>query len=197
MNHHITEVANRFADSLALTCAGAGLSHEGVRHLFLEAMSPQISASDIRYEYPHPSLPGAKVDVYIPLDPGKAWAFEFKFHQKIQSGKNQPRTQHAGQLFRDIFRLARFQPDHQAVERYLVYVTDGEMAAYLRKPSNGLNHLFSLRPGEALEITKAEVAQRAETFRRSCQETACDCRVTGRFGLCIKGRLWVRVYEVE
>jgi hypothetical protein len=97
-----------------------------------------IDPSHIILEYPHSNISCGYIDTYIPPQRGHyELAIELKFDREIPSGRNTPRTQKAGRVFADIFRLALFVP-HNNVHRYFVYVTDREISTYFRTPLTSL-----------------------------------------------------------
>lgn len=111
-------------------------------------------------EYPHPNIPGARVDAAI-LDGYRMpqAAIEFKYHREIPSSHNQPRTMKAGELLADFARLR----DFPNVQRYMIYLTDGEMFRYLGNMCNGLYWLlYSIEQ----EISDANLPNTA-TLRRT------------------------------
>jgi hypothetical protein len=124
-----TEDTIRYTLYVALTTSG-GLKH-----------------TDLTLEYPHPALPGAKVDTVISAAAGRgSAAFEFKYDRANPGGSNQNRTQRAGKALIDLFRLVKV-PAEVAAAKYFVYVTDSEMAGYFRNPANRLHELFELAEG--------------------------------------------------
>ena len=83
-------------------------------------------------EYPHPSFPNKEIDTYVPSKQNRGGLIaEFKYDRKIPSGKNSPRPYKAGKLFNDLYRLTNFKEDSEA-RRWFIYLTDDEMANYLR-----------------------------------------------------------------
>jgi hypothetical protein len=76
-------------------------------------------------------------------------AVEFKYDRSIPSGKNAPRTQKAGKVFHDLFRLGQIAP---GMRRLFVYVTAREMATYFANPKNRLREFFTLANDRSLRI---------------------------------------------
>jgi len=109
---------------------GLHTTEDSVRYSFFAALmqSEGVSPSDVVQEYPHNTIRNAKVDTYIPHYDGGEAIFEFKYHRAIPSGKNSPRPQKAGQLFRDVYRLIQFKSTGKCL-RLLVYLTDTEMVS--------------------------------------------------------------------
>lgn len=128
---------------LELRVAG---SEDSIRYMLFAAMVQHGGAPEqIVMEYPHPGLDKKQIDtVVVDMNLTPLLAIEFKYHRRSQSGRNKPRTLAAGSLFKDIIRLAILE---WPADRYLIYLTDDEMAAYLRSPRMGLNEIFELPVG--------------------------------------------------
>ncbi|KYH32459.1 hypothetical protein [Neomoorella mulderi] len=157
-----------------------------------------IRPPDIILEYPHPEIRGAEIDTYIPpKNERSGLAFECKFDRESPSGKNPPKTQKAGKVFADIFRLARFKPANESIRRYFVYVTDKEMATYFQNPDNRLNDFFNLAPGDTCRINKGYIEKHPGTFVNSVGEIV-DCEVIGHLReKLVMSEMWIRIYEVR
>jgi len=156
-----------------------------------------IHPSDIILEYPHPRIPRAKIDTYIsPKNEYSELVFEFKFDRGIPSGNTSPRTQQAGKIFADIFRLALFELNDN-VQRYFVYVTDNEMATYFQNLSNQLNDFFNLTFGNILKIDKQYIEKLPNTFTESLGNNVIDCEIVCRLNKELESKFWVRIYEIK
>lgn len=140
----------------------APLDESMLRRAVLNGLAKSaIPAMRLATEYPHPNIPGARVDAAM-LDRNGApqVAIEFKYHRKIPSSHNQRRTVKAGELIADFARLR----DFPNVQRYLIYLTDGEMLQYLGNRRNSLQWL--LDPKNEHEISDANLPN-TPTLRRT------------------------------
>ena len=127
-------------------------SEDAVRYtLFASMLYQDIPADSLSFEYPHPTIDGAKIDTWFQKDGEKPIAIEFKYDRVIPSGRNQPRTQKAGSVFHDLYRLLLVNTSIGAT-CYFVYVTTAEMAAYFTNPGNGHNAFFELLPSASIDI---------------------------------------------
>jgi hypothetical protein len=159
--------------------------------------SGDIHPSDVVLEYPHPAVSAARIDTYVaPKEKRPGLAFEFKFDRRIPSGRNPPKTQKAGKVFGDIFRLALFKVGGD-VQRYFVYVTDEEMGIYFRNPSNQLVDFFDLEPGAELTIDGEYVNRHPETFVRSVGADVVRCALSCCLCRDFLSGFWVRAYEIK
>jgi hypothetical protein len=146
------EVLGQFAQLLTGRMAtGTCLTEDAARYCLFTSIHEKagISDNEILLEDPHPGIKGAKLDSFLP--PGEthgACAWELKYDRAIPSGKNQPRSNKAGGLLNDFFRLAAFDCGVD-VERVVVYLTDAEMASYFRNPRNGLTVYSTLLWGSS------------------------------------------------
>jgi hypothetical protein len=105
--------------------------------------------------------------------------FEFKYDRGIPSGKNSPRTQKAGKVFADLFRLALFKAEN-AIERYFIYVTDNEMVSYFNNSENKLYEFFNLPLEKQLAIDERYIKNHAKTFVKSVGNNIVECSVLCR-----------------
>ena len=87
-------VFSQFADLLdARFRKDIHTSEDAVRYTMFAAMLYQnIPADSLSFEYPHPAIDGAKIDIWFQVDGEKPIAIEFKYDRVIPSGRNQPRT---------------------------------------------------------------------------------------------------------
>jgi len=156
----------------------------------------KIHPSDIILEHPHSHISGAKIDTYIPPQNDRCGlAFEFKFDRKIPSERNSPKTQKAGRVFVDIFRLALFYSNNEKINRYFVYVTDKEMATYF---CNQLDDFFNLAQGKILRIDEEYITKnRPNTFVNCVKNFIINCEVISRLRENFLSKIWVRIYEVK
>ncbi len=156
---------------------GVLTTEDSVRYTFFAAMLESgTRPHDVVLEYPHPAIPGARVDTVTLDENGEPKdAFEFKYHRRNPGGRNQPLPQQAGAVFADIRRLAHFEAPEI---RCLVYLTDDEMECYWTNPSNGLDTLFNVPPDEKTGIDRAFMAQRSATLQKSAGDWPEVIRVT-------------------
>jgi hypothetical protein len=142
-------------------------TEDAVRYTFFIALvqAVHLLPEDIVLEHSHGTIARARIDTWIPSFCGCAYAIEFKYDRPIPSGKTTPLTQKAGQILKDIFRLATIHGTPR-VEAILVYLATRAMAGYFGNPNNGLADLFGLRPGSSLRIDNRYLANRPETLRR-------------------------------
>lgn len=142
-------------------------TEDSVRYTFFAALlrKTNIAPHEVILEYPHPKIPRAKVDTYIPSTPErKGLILEFKYDRQIPSKKNLPRPKKAGNLFKDIRRLIQFDVDSNST-RWLIYLTDNEMTSYFRNKRNGLIEFFELPVGDTLRVDKEFISSKSDTFR--------------------------------
>jgi len=142
-------------------------THDSVRYTFFIALlkKANIAPHEVILEYPHPKISGAEIDTYVPSTSERAGlVVELKYDRQIPSGQNLSRPKKAGKLFNDIYRLSQFDTDANATLR-LIYLTDEEMANYLRKSKNGLVDFFELPVGEVLIVDDNYVSAKSATFR--------------------------------
>lgn len=139
-------------------------TEDAVRYTFFIALLRQtdITHHEIILEYPHPKIKNAKIDTYIER---KGLVIEFKYHRKIPSRRNAPRTARAGDLFNDIYRLTQFPIDlnNSKFTRWFVYLTDSEMADYFKR-NNNLSNFFDLQKDGVFEITPCIISLQPLSF---------------------------------
>lgn len=182
----------RFVDRVYTT-------EDSVRYTFFAALlsSGYYEPTHIVLELPHPTIHGAEIDTFIAAQKDRpALAIEFKYDRPIPSQRNLPRTQKAGQVFKDIFRLAHV-PTTTAEVKYFVYLTDQEMASYFQNPRNGLLDFYDLRTNQAYMLSEDHFHSLAHTFRQIVQLTYMDCSVVGVFGRELALRHSLRIYEIS
>ena len=149
-------------------------TEDSIRYTFFHSMMGKMKygPNDIILEYPHPTIPRARIDTFIQKNSTyPATALEFKFHRTIPSETNAPRPQHAGSLFKDIFRLARLQKIMPETDCYLVYVTDHEMMGYFHNEGNKLSGFFN---NEKTLINREFISDKSQTFIESAGDVI-DC----------------------
>jgi hypothetical protein len=186
----------RFSDLLSVRLnKGVFTTEDSVRHTFFTAPLQQsgLNSEDVVLEYSHPSINGAKIDTWIPSFDGGGLAIEFKYDRDIPSGKNTPRTQKAGKVFHDLYRLGQIK---DGTRRLFIYLTGPEMALYFSNPGNGLIEFFSLTQGRTFPIDSAFMSGKSSTFATSVSK-APDVVVAGLYGCSLPGKHELRAYEVR
>jgi hypothetical protein len=194
------DVLTRFQELLRDRLTGASrLAEDSIRyslHLSLQQKAG-IADSEILVPYDHPAIERAKIDSYLPASEqhGPA-AWELKYDRAIPSGKNQPRSNKAGALLNDFFRLAVF-PGPPDLERVVIYLTDSEMASYLQKPRNGLSGLFDLPTTESFTVDNGLLESRAPSVRKKIKAPVTTCWAVGKFAVSLPREHELRVYDVS
>ena len=172
-------------------------TEDTIRYNFFYALThaPPFVPSDIIVEHPHPGISGAKIDTYIPPSESHAgYAFEFKFDRAIPSEKNSPRTQKAGKVFADLFRLTRFSSDPK-IKKIFIYVSDGEMTSYFLNPANHFTEFFMLKPGTSFVIDDRFFNKHAATFVNSAGKFT-PCNVLSLRSENLPNAMSLRIYQV-
>ena len=119
---------------------------------------------------------------------------EFKYDRKIPSGRNAPRSQKAGKLFNDIYRLTQFHADTNPT-LWFVYLADSEMVNYLRNERNGLMGFFELAVGEVLRVDKEYICSKSDTFQGAIGE-ALSAQIKCMWNEKMLNQHEMRVYEI-
>lgn len=143
--------------------AGVFTTEDSVRFTFYAALlDSAVRPEQVILEYAHPLIQRARIDtVVLETDQSPRIAVEFKYDRANPSRTNQPMPQKAGAAFADLIRLLKLP---WQVERYLVYVTDGELAGYLMNRRNGLSEVFGLKEGTQLQLRSDFFSGRSVTF---------------------------------
>jgi len=179
--------------------AGVFTTEDSVRYTFFQALTQgdHYQHTDIVLEYPHPEIDRAQIDTLINAkDTLSSMAFEFKYDRRNPSNTNQNRTQRAGAVFKDLFRLGRI-PDNTAEKKYFIYLTDDEMAVYFRNPRNGFAKFFALRFGKSFNIDSKFVLGRARTFLDVVRPYQIDCKATGAFRSNLSQIHVLRIFDIQ
>lgn len=179
--------------------SGVFTTEDSVRYTFFLALleAKFCKHTDIILEMPHPTIPKAEVDLFIQgRDNRPATAFEFKYDRPIPSEKNAPRTQKAGAVFKDLFRLARV-PKETATQRFFIYLTTQEMAEYFRNPVNNLVSFFELPEGQCYALAPKFVLGQAATFQNVVGSWPIGCQLTGAFRRNLSKQHFLRIFVVE
>ena len=184
-------------------------TEDSIRYTFFHCLmkSGQYVPSDVIVEFPLKDSLGQnadgsirkiheKIDTYIPPSDGKyGLAFEFKYDRKIPSGKNSPKTQNAGSVLKDIFRLATFKPEEN-LHRYFIYITKKGMATYFNNPKNNLDVFFNLSQGSVYSLS-SEAYNAMPLTRRKIADTFVPCSIIGVFKSDDAPNFWLRIYEIK
>lgn len=197
---NIEEVFELFAKLLGERFEkGKFTTEDSVRYTFFYCLTEcmNLKPSDIILEYSHPSIERAKIDLRIEASNAvPEMFFEFKYYRKDSQNDNSPRTQKAGKVFADIFRLASIEPNSE-VKRYLIFVTDEEMAKYLLNNKNGLIDFFNLKPADdPLPIDIDRVKCRCKTFIKSAGNNINPSNIACKLDKKTKGNKWIKIYEI-
>lgn len=164
-------------------------TEDAVRYTFFIALIKALGLKpeDIILEYDHSAIARAKIDTWIPLYAGIAHAIEFKYDRPIPSQRNAPLTQKAGQVLKDIFRLAQAYSADK-IDAVFIYLATREMAGYF---SNQLPNFFNLKPGASLAIDSNYLDSHAATLR-SAAGAVVPCTVDA-----LLSRSWPSQHELR
>lgn len=176
--------------------SGVYTSEDSIRYTFFYSLMIMDSYlhTDIILESPHPTIQRAKLDTYI-YSRGKrpSLAIEFKYDRSRKD--NQTRTENAGKLFKDIFRLARM-PNIENEKHYLIYITDNEMAKYFRNTRNRLNNFFDLPIRNHFYVRKSILENRPYSFLKHTSNLFINCALACVSSNKIIDNYLIRIYEV-
>lgn len=171
-------------------------TEDGVRYTFFAALLQNgFRPEQVVLEHLHPSIPGARIDtVILGGDQSPKIVIEFKYHRANPGGTNQPMPQKAGAIFSDLVRLLKLP---WQVSRYLVYVTDRELADYLANPRNRLSEVFGLREGGMLKLGSDFFKGRSATFLDSMGDWPGPAKLYSMAAADLPEDHFLRVYEIE
>ena len=174
-------------------------TEDSIRYTLFHCLTSylDITPTDVIVEYSHPQIPNAEIDTFVlPKNTLPGLVFEFKFDRKIPSDNNLNKTQRAGKVFLDVFRLARLKSQHENLIRYFIYVTDREMAVYFQNPSNHLRDFFELDIGKSLSIDREYIENHPKTFVKAAGKLIVPCGVSARLKKDFDQERWLRIYEI-
>jgi len=174
-------------------------TEDSVRYTFFYALLKNnfCQHTEVILEKTHPTISKAELDLFIcASEEHPSAAFEFKFDRPIPSEKNAPRTQKAGAVFKDLFRLACV-PAAEAQQRFFIYLTANEMADYFRNPQNQLQSFFELPEGKTYSLTPEFVKGLASTFQSVVGEWVTPCTVIGVYRRNLSHQFALRIYQVQ
>ena len=117
---------------------------------------------------------------------------EFKFHRKSKS--TSPKPQKAGNLFKDINRLAALMDKGRHC--LVVYLTCGEMATYFEKHEASYSNFWKEPIGGEFPYDNAFRAKTTDTFRKASGEHH-DARVGVEFSTSLMHDYHLRVFDVR
>ncbi len=170
-------------------------TEDSVRYTFFAALLKSgVTPDQVVLEYPHPEIDRAKIDTWLPDYKGSSIAVEFKYDRDPPGGMNQPKTQKAGAVFKDLRRQA-LVARATGVRSYFVYVTSEEMAVYFRNPNNGHSELWSLERGSDMYIDEKYLSGKPKTFQ-STLSGSFEAKIVGIFHSDLFGGNYLRAYEV-
>ena len=180
--------------------AKVATTEDSVRYTFFYALLSS-GACDHTYviiEHPHPIIVGRKkIDFIVASSNDRpSRAFEFKYDREIPSHQKLNKTNRAGAVFNDLFRLT-YIPESTAQIKYFVYLTDSQMASYFLNQDNGYGDFFNLITGQSFEIDTAFLGTRVPSF---WDKISCDpipCVASGFFASDLGEEHSLRVYEVK
>lgn len=174
---------------------GVVTTEDSVRYTFFAALlQVGVKPHQVVLEYPHPAIERAKIDTWLPSYKEGSVAFEFKYDRDPPGGKNQPKTQKAGYVFKDLHRQVHVAKG-VGVRSYFVYVTSEEMAVYFRNPNNGYTDFWDLGKGSELEIDEQYFYNKPKTFLNTLGGIF-QAKVVGVFSRGLSGENYLRAYEV-
>lgn len=194
MNFH--DVLPAFGDLLNTRLGKSVFTTEdSVRYTLFAAILERTSLrpEEIVLEQPHPSIQRAQIDTWIlPTASRRGIAIEFKYDREIPSSQNTPRTQKAGKVFHDLYRLGLAPAN---LSRIFVYLSGSEMSSYFLNQSNGLAGFFSLPASQSLKIDATFLHGRSNTFTQACSQVP-DVAVKLIYSRSLPRQHELRVFEV-
>lgn len=174
---------------------GVVTTEDSVRYTFFAALlDAGVKPYQVVLEYPHPAIERAKIDTWLPSYKEGSVAFEFKYDRDPPGGKNQPKTQKAGYVFKDLHRQVQVAKG-VGIRSYFIYVTSEEMAVYFRNPNNGYVDFWELKQGAELEIDENYFSNKPSTFLNTLGGTF-QANVVGAFCRALSRGNYLRAYEV-
>jgi len=172
-------------------------TEDSIRYTFFASLlNHGIAPDEVILEYPHPNIPRAKIDTWLPnyLN-NHSIALEFKYDRDIPSGKNQPKTQKAGNIFKDIKRLVYFlnKKNEKVIRAYFIYVTNEKMANYLQ---SNFSDFWNLQQKKELFINESYLNKRPKTFLISLNGIF-DARIICILNSKLSSKHYLRIYEIK
>ncbi len=174
---------------------GVVTTEDSVRYTFFAALlKAGVTPDQVVLEYPHPEIDRAKIDTWLPSYKEGSVALEFKYDRDPPGGKNQPKTQKAGHVFKDLRRQILVAKEI-GVRSYFVYVTSEEMAVYFRNPNNGHAKFWDLESGQEITIDERYLSNKPKTFLNALGR-AFQAKIVGVVHRTLSSSTYIRVYEV-
>lgn len=172
-------------------------TEDSIRYTFFYCLTQYFSLkhTEIILEYPHPKIKGAEIDTFIKTDSGNSQVFEFKYDRSIPSERNIPKTQKAGKLFSDIFRLSLYKQAFPEARCFFIYVTDREMAVYFRNNDNNLVDFFDKINENTLAIDESYIKKHPNTFVKNAGNII-PTKIKLVTKMDFKSNNYLRVYEI-
>lgn len=170
-------------------------TEDALRYTFFFAActSLHIGPSDIILEDPYSPGQRTRTDLRLKLRDGTWTAAEFKFHRALRGGGPRPRPQQAGTIVADMYRLRRCRAARQKI---MVYLTDQEMAHYMRNNNDTrLRDLFDT-PTTGLRLTPTFFDGMCPTFLRASGR-GTRCVVHAVWAKALPSRYELRIWEVR
>lgn len=192
----ILEAAGNFAELLRVRFENeVPTTEDSIRYTFFAGLlRAGLPPHEIVLEHRHDAIAGAEIDTFIPgIGTGAAVAIEFKYDRGIPSGRNQPKTMKAGAVVSDMARLRQVRSD---CLRFFVYITDQEMAVYWRNERNRFSKMFSLRPGQSLDVPIELLNDMPATFRSRLKGWSAPLRLVGVCCEDLPRSHYLRMFEV-
>ena len=166
-------------------------SEDAIRYTYFAALlEVGVKPEKVELERPFPGQAQAELDTVVAGDPPAV--LEFKFHRPLPGGKNQPKTQLAGAVFKDFKRLAVAGP-RLGARAFFIYVANREMAVYFK---NQHPELWALAEGKTWVVDAAYVERRPLTFQKVVGKGWRPLRLTLCLGRGLPMDYALRVYEV-
>jgi hypothetical protein len=78
-----------------------------------------------------------------------------------------------------------------------LYIADHEIASYLANPDNGLTRIMNLQPGQTINVTTQDIAQRSATFQNAVGGWANEVTITCRHATDNIAGHWARMFSVS
>ncbi|MYD95058.1 MAG: hypothetical protein F4Y02_15530 [Chloroflexi bacterium] len=171
-------------------------TEDSVRYtLFASMLHHRMRPDSVVLECPHPAMPGAQLDTRVFGYCEHDVAIEFKYDRRPPGGKNSNRTQKAGSVFRDLFRLQRANKE-TGDTCYFIYLTDMEMHGYFNNPENRHQELYALAPHADLLINTSYFSNRPKSFMDELDDPF-EAVITNRSKRTLSGGHHLRIYGVR
>lgn len=170
-------------------------TEDAVRYTFFAALleTRNLAPDEVVLEYRHDGIAKALIDTWLPTVGAHGTLIEFKYDRDIPSGRNNPRTQKAGKIFNDLYRLGKAAHD---VHKLFVYLASREMTKHFLSTRNRLQPFFELPPGSPLRIDDSFLSGRAASFM-SMLSAPPNVEIRSLYARALPMDHEIRVYEIE